>query len=451
MEVRYGYVPTYDALDYVVPQDATEVVIYCDVKNGLYPMYYEQAILSALKQLKETGSINCGVINGLLNVVSFHKKWNKARRNGRHTIKVVFFYESGKSLYHTGLNKDYKSGRGISDYTNKLVTAEDMEDFGKLMRSNLEIFDKIANAIPDVYCVYLKYADADYIPYYLTHHVGLAKNPQSFHIIYSTDKDMGQTLKSNVVQYIRRKVQKDKVVDGVVTQKAGEIEHIYLNDNDCNHFFWKMTGNNNFDVESSAMYLSLLGDGSDGIKGVDGIGGVAAENVFTLLWEHGHRKLSNPEIFFTALDSVIEKISGNNKLIAENKELLEKEKAKELAELEKLSESTDDKEILKVKKTYTASKKVYNDKIKELRAEDKLNNVNNNSLINKLLLIQRNKEVVELAWKQISFPEIIRKMDVSHKDRIQRVIDKQYVDEISNLKDLNLLINRTLSLNLYDK
>lgn len=438
MEVRYGYIPTYEALDFVVPPDAEEVVIYCDVKNGLYSMYYEESILAALKQLRETGSIDCGIISGLLNVVSFHKRWNKTRRNGKHVVKIVFFFESGRSQYHYNLNKEYKGNRLITDYSGKVVTAADMEDFGKLVRSNLEIFDKIANAIPEVYCAYLKFADADFVPHYIANTMGLANNPKSFHIIYSTDKDMSQSLRPNVVQYLRKIVKVDKFENGELVKKAGTIDHIYLNDSNCNSYFWKLTGNNNFDVQTATMYLSLLGDGADGIRGADGIGGVVAEKVFTLLWEHGFKQLKTPELFYTALDSVVSKmteIENQIKLIESGLEV----KLNEMVQNEKTPIQI------------AAVKKEEKQKIKDLKALDLKIWPGKSGIINKLKSIQESRNAVTLAWKQIDFDEIIRHMDVSHKERIHKVINKQYVEEITNLKDLNMLITRTLSVNIYDK
>lgn len=437
-EVRYGYIPTYDALDYVVPPDAEEVVIYCDVKNGLYSMFYEESILGALKQLRETGSIDCGLISGLLNVVSFHKKWNKTRRNGKHRIKIVFFFESGRSQYHYTLNKEYKGNRLITDYSNKIVTAADMEDFSKLVRSNLEIFDKVANAIPEVYCVYLKFADADFVPHYIANTMGLANNPKSFHIIYSTDKDMSQSLRPNVVQYIRKNVKVDKFENGELVKKAGTTDHIYLNNSNSNLYFWKLTGDNNFDVQTTTMYLSLLGDGADGIKGCEGIGGVVAEKVFTLLWEHGYNQLKTPELFYAALDSVVNKMTEIETQI---------EALKAVSEI-KLNEMVQqEKTAIQI----AAVKKENNKKIKDLKALDLEKWPGKSGIINKLKAIQESRDIVTLAWKQIDFDEIIKHMDVSHKERIHKVINKQYVEEISNLKDLNMLITRTLSFNVYDK
>jgi len=248
------------------------------------------------------------------------------------------------------------------------------------VNTNLDIMDKIANAIPNTFCVYLKNIDADFVPHYMVHKLGLAINQKSLHIISSNDKDMAQTIRlPNVKIYIRKKCLKDVLNENSeVILKKGSTQHLTVSSEDANLYYFKT--NAPITANLSSIYLSILGDDSDSIMGIRGIGPITANKIFEYLSSNSILK----DEVYTA------------------------------------------KEFVNLLRTVTCAPSV----------------VQKN--INKII---ENEDIFTLAWKQVDFDELIKHLDIMHIERIEKVVNKQYIKEINNIDDLNKVLMRSIGIN----
>ncbi len=236
--------------------------LFIDVKGCMQALYQEWAIKSILEQ-SMGNTIDGSIFYSLLKFVSFHKIYAESRSID---LSMCFFLESGKSDYHINVHKDYKCNRKNADFFG--LDGVSKEFFFEVLNKNYDIFEKVVNKIPKCSVIRLKYMEADFLPWYITEHMDSHFN-DCCHLIYSGDKDMHQCLMNpDVYQYIRR-YKKDKSTGKYYTEKTILSKKTVLN------FFFKNDGiESKKYVEFFPLFLSILGDASDGFDGIKGIGPV---------------------------------------------------------------------------------------------------------------------------------------------------------------------------------
>ena len=86
--------------------------IYIDLKNTLQTTYMEHAIVNILESTQRSKYFDTSVFSSVISFLAFHKRYAMAREIN---LNFILFLESGKSIYHTNISKDYKIGRRIDD------------------------------------------------------------------------------------------------------------------------------------------------------------------------------------------------------------------------------------------------------------------------------------------------------------------------------------------------
>lgn len=243
-----NYYPKYQYLDDIlVASGKKSMTIYVDLKGCMGSLYQEWAAKYIIEQ-----SRNCtadpSIFASVLEFISFHKTYAKKRHID---LKMIFFYESGESEYHTKLLKTYKSNRDLASFFDLDTTS--IELFNKVKNKNFELIDKVCNKIPDVSVIRLMYVEADFIPWYVSKRV--LKDVDDVRVIYSLDKDMLQCLDKNTYMFYKH----------YKTHKIIDHTNVY------NHYF-KTEVDWSANPELFFMVLAIDGDVADCFKGVHGVG-----------------------------------------------------------------------------------------------------------------------------------------------------------------------------------
>lgn len=289
----FSYYPKYEYLDKLISLNPKKHLnIFVDVKGCSPALYTEWAVRYIIDDSKSSKHVNMSYFAGVIDYIAWHRLYAQKRDL---TLNMYFFMEQGKSVYHNGIYKDYKSNRLLSDFFN--LDLEDQEYFKKVMDMNYNLLEHTINKFPHCCWFLLKYVEADFIPWYLLEYI-IPKEEQenSLNLIYTRDKDMLQCLKfPNTYQYYRAQYHE---TTKLITPKS-LLRH------------WaKLDENVVIDrvAEWFPLFLSMLGDNSDSIPGIKGVGNkVIIKHLNEIISTYG----GNP-------DAMYDTIMNNKDVLAES-------------------------------------------------------------------------------------------------------------------------------------
>jgi hypothetical protein len=353
-----NYYPTYAVLDEICGKNNfSELNIFVDLKNCMQTTYMEHAVLNIIQNTISNGKMDCDIFRSVLSFLSFHKQYSNKRN-----IKINFyiFFETGQSMYHINIKKDYKYNRKIDNLYG--LDHDKRELFYKILQSNYKLIEGVYNKIPNIKVIRLPFLEADFIPYYLISRNLINISDNTANVIYSNDHDLTQCLTCKNT-YVFQRIGKNKKIIS-----KGNIVFKEL----------KNEISKNIPDEYLPFVMALNGDAGDNIAGIYGIGpGKIADN-FNILNEMiggnmdtlYNRIITRKDIFD------IDKIQNGNKYINKivDSENISKEISKNvrLISFELLSRECDDpnttemldmvryiKKILNNDNTIYTSKSIY--------------------------------------------------------------------------------------------
>lgn len=245
-----SYYPTYAILDNMVSlhKGTKNLNIFVDLKNTMQSLYLTAVAEEIVENSSMGKYIDSSIFTSILEFLSFHKKYEMSRGI---KINTYIFFETGKSVYHLNLFKDYKCRRHIDDLYGLDRSKRDF--FVDVVQKNFMLIEKVCNIIPNVKTIRIDNLEADFIPYYLIKN-NLVSFDNSLNVIYSTDHDMLQCLALDANVAIFSKVRGNKKIFA----KGTSFENYFkLHDMPDEYF---------------TIAMAILGDGSDDIPGISGIG-----------------------------------------------------------------------------------------------------------------------------------------------------------------------------------
>lgn len=270
-----NYYPKYEYLDNILSTSgATKVNIFLDLKGNINSLYMKENIDYIINQTKGAKYIDNSLFSSVMEFITFHKLYAKKRSVD---LNMFFFYDTGMSLYHTEIFKDYKEGRnrnadvvlpnGMVLQQNGIIRKarsyletippKDSELFRHTLNQNYEMINNIGNKIPNVSIIHLKFLEADFVPYHVRKYILGPFQPKEIDVIYSTDKDMLQCLDNPNTYIFYKHYKNHKIIDAK---------------NAYSHFFKKEWTHIDIGLEWFPLVLSILGDASDEFKGVSYFG-----------------------------------------------------------------------------------------------------------------------------------------------------------------------------------
>lgn len=234
--------------------DCENLHIYVDVRNGCTPLFYEGYIKSVYENMLTSNKIDISLFSSFINYIIRLRNFFK-HKIGFKAVKIFFFMDRGKSSYHKHIVDDYKKNRMLTTMNLNLNIIETVFD---CVNKNFDLCEKFINFLPDVFFIKLKDLESDFIPYYLIKKYYNNDNNIK-HVIFSTDKDMLQTLllNDNIYQYIKVSRSNQTFL------KSYSIINYLLKDEKTDYSHLKNYIN---------IIMAFVGDIGDHVKGVKGIG-----------------------------------------------------------------------------------------------------------------------------------------------------------------------------------
>jgi len=248
-------------------------------------------------------------------------------------LKIFTIADVGDSCYHKNIYKEYKSNRCITRF--KTMSILEADAAKKLIKQNIETICKAAEKLYGMYSVYLTFCESDFVSYWL-----IKKHFTSdgnLNVIYSTDKDMFQSLVLPNTCIFYRKNKENKT--------------FYTRDNWFEKFkIEKM------DVQNCIYMRSIVGDASDDIPGIKGIG---EKKAYQLLKDHVIESLSHLKEIVQSCENknMRDKILNDWDIVVRNYKLMSFEELSKHLSIEVLS---------KLSKVLDAEKLSYADSHKTL-------------------------------------------------------------------------------------
>lgn len=253
----FSYFPRYEYLDKLLSLNPKKHInLFIDVKGCATALFLEWAVRHIINHSRNDSHIDMSLFSGIMEFIAFHVLYGQ-KRNIK--FNFYFFMEQGRSVYHNTVYKDYKSNRTLSDFFG--LDLADREYFYQILDKNYDLCEYVYNKIPNVCFFKLKYLEADFIPWYLMKYVISNDDLEnSINLTYTRDKDMLQNLQfPNSYQFYKGGYH-DSIK--IITPKS-LLKH------------WaKLDDNLELDrvAEWFPLFLSMLGDGADGIPGLKGVG-----------------------------------------------------------------------------------------------------------------------------------------------------------------------------------
>lgn len=242
-----SYYPKYVYLDDLLTLTGSKKInFFIDLKGCMQALYQEWAVKYVISQSLKARYVDTTLFFSFLEFIAWHKNYAKKREID---INFVFFLESGNSIYHESIYKDYKKDRRSTDMFG--LSEAHKELLFNILNKNYTVIQKMGNRIPNVKVIRLNYLEADFIPWHLIKNV--LKTDGETNIIYSVDKDLLQCLEfDNTFQFYRTWKKA-----GIIS-KTNIYEHFLKEDRD-------------WDPRWFSLILAIMGDASDGFTGVYGI------------------------------------------------------------------------------------------------------------------------------------------------------------------------------------
>lgn len=253
--IFFSYYPTYQELDEVIAKHKPKQVnVFVDIKNCLGGLYLEDAAQAILTANADSKGPAAEIYSSWLSFVLFHYQYMYKNTCNMHLFMIA---DTGQSQYHHDIYKDYKCNRSITSY--KTLSIMEQDQIGAIIKSNLEGIMKTSHKLFNMHDVYLYYCESDFCAHYYIENY--YQDPNYLNIIYSSDKDMLQTLVfPNTVQFVRRNRDNKMWLDHTNWHERLKLDqHIPV---------------------SNYVYLkSMMGDKGDDVPSIPGIGVKTAYNL----------------------------------------------------------------------------------------------------------------------------------------------------------------------------
>lgn len=273
------YYPKYNFfksnLESLFPEYKDHVLnIYVDVKNASRSLYYQDYILEIYDYMLQNGGFD---ITTFFSFFGFSIRLRNFFKDlGFKDVNLFFFLDHGKSIYHSEIIRGYKKSRSISSFT---IDSRIVDNFYTCINTNYKISEKILNYLEGIYFIRLYNLESDFVPHYLITRK-FNNRDDIYHLIFSTDKDMLQTLIKNkkVYQYVKRSKDDHRLV---VPQAI--INYILKDDQDDYSYL----------KDYIVPLMSLTGDAGDDVDGIKGIGYKTALKII----DYFHKNNITPQMF----------------------------------------------------------------------------------------------------------------------------------------------------------
>lgn len=255
-----SYYPSFSILDEIMSYGKyNQLNIYIDLKNTLQTTYMEHAIINILESTQRSKFFDTSIFSSLISFLAFHKRYALDRNI---KLNFIIFFETGQSMYHKNISKEYKVSRRIDDLYG--LDNEKRELFYNVLQRNFQLIESACNKIPNVKVIRLKNMEADFVPYYLTTRKVVDMNPHIVHVIYSNDHDLLQCLNENVYVYQKVMAKVRRIA------KSGQAMELEL----------KLKKKIDIEDEYQPLAMAIIGDPGDDVYGIKGIGPVTFVKCF---------------------------------------------------------------------------------------------------------------------------------------------------------------------------
>lgn len=253
--------PKYNELDTLISNygKAKRLNLFLDLKNSLGLLYVKNFTENMMGITENTDKPNSMVFISWLDWISYHYRYFMQKGID---FNIYTFADVGEYQYHKSIYKGYKSKRSI---TKKRTTSDicENDDLHKVVLKNIETIMKATRKFYHTYGTYLSFCESDFVPEYFIKN--RYSSEDNLNIIYSSDRDMIQTLKyHNTVLFMRK--------------SNGTKEYLNYNtwinnifDDDKHRELFK-----DIPVENYIYLKSIMGDLGDDISGIGGMGPIKA-------------------------------------------------------------------------------------------------------------------------------------------------------------------------------
>jgi 5'-3' exonuclease len=245
-----SYYPTYEDLNNMLGEDYEKyknITIYFDLKNCMTGLFNEKTLQFISENGRDKNYPSGDIFLEWIKYVIYFYKYMKFKSK---KINLVFFADVGKSMYHTGIFKEYKGNRSITRF--KIISEFEQDLVKRIVKKNIENIMKLGKKIYACNTFYLEYCESDFVPHYIISK--FMNHDDDLNLIFSNDSDMMQTLVFDNTKIYNRRTQEHK---SILTNK---------------NWHEKLDIPNNIPVENYVYIKSLIGDTADGIPGVKTLG-----------------------------------------------------------------------------------------------------------------------------------------------------------------------------------
>jgi len=344
-----AYITTYlnrEILETIKHKDDIYINIFIDVRS-LVPAFFNENVLKLV--INDQESMELYVRKSIFNFFKYlDYHYHLCLEQFHLTPRFFFFSDSGESLFHKNIDKEYKANRKHSFI---VLTEEEYYRSKQLVNGLLQTLANAFSFIPGVFYIHLNYLETDFIPYYILMNFNFDPNYELF-IIKSRDKDLGQCLA----------IYPEKTFQVFRDSKRGLIA---LNHKQVITFhFLKTLDESKQPSQLVPLYLSIAGDSSDNVIGVKGIG---YRKLYSLIEEANdcNWSLDNFENLQMLLDIEPTKKANQTTLskIQSNKDLVQKNL--KLTDFKYLSENLNAEFVSKIHQCFKNQYELTKDSIKQ--------------------------------------------------------------------------------------
>ena len=230
--------------------------VYIDLKNIMVSLFVPEIVEQIMANSKTMGNIDSSILQSIIIATSY---WRKLAQRKGMNIRIFICADTGESIYHTEIHKNYKANRKISK--DGIISCQEIKD---IRDRNFNIADKLINKIPHVYFFCLKFLEADFLPYYLI--TKYFKNKDHiYHVVLSGDKDLYQNMVvgEDVVQ-----IYKLKQVKYLLDESQILLQYSKPNKASLKTQSKHMKNLELIDPKYITAMMACVGDASDDIPGV---------------------------------------------------------------------------------------------------------------------------------------------------------------------------------------
>lgn len=279
-----------------IPEKIEAINIYVDLKNLATGLYVDDIVNDIIYNSKHK-KIDTTIFQSIIYLLMW---WKKYLYDLNKPVKFYIFTDSGKSIYHSKINKNYKLNRHIK----RINMPEDQQDIFEIRDKNFQMAEKVLNRFKDIYFFNLKNLESDFIPYYV---MQKRHRKEELHVILSCDKDMFQCFEfPNVVQVSSRR---NNIK--VITKNNYLFHYLSLSKDSQKVINTYTQLFSSVIPEEIVEIMAMTGDVTDDVPGLPGIGTKKALKYF----------VENKQEIKNVLNDT-QTLPTKNKVISENSETL---------------------------------------------------------------------------------------------------------------------------------